>query len=56
MIQKLVSNLSLGLVGWSRETPLHSPSLAKLSACFYSALCTFYPIPQSFGSSALATV
>lgn len=45
MIQKLVSNLSLGLVGWSRETPLRSPSLAKLSACFYSALCTFYPIP-----------
>lgn len=34
------------------DSPL-PPSLAKLAACFYNALCTLPP-PQSVGSSALA--
>lgn len=38
--------------GVETDSPL-PPSLAKLAACFYNALCTLPP-PQSVGSSALA--
>lgn len=54
MIQKLSFKPQPRPGGMEREESPLPPSLAKLNACFYSALCTLNPTTQSFGSSVLA--